>query len=169
MPTPLLHTSAAVLEFDRLREMVRGCCQSELGRQAVDALAPTTDAEWIERQQQLTAEVREFLRAGGGFDFGALIDPAQLILRARIAGVALDPAELRDVVLVVDRAAEWREAAMHPPQAMREGWPAVAQLSSDIEDFTPLLRYFANKFAPDGSLDDNASSTLAGIRRETEK
>src|SRR5208337_2234295 len=100
MPTPLLHTSAAVLEFDRLREIVRGCCQSELGRQAVDTLAPTADAGWIERQQQLTAEVRNFLRAGGRFDFGGLIDPRQLVLRARISGATLETTELRDVILL---------------------------------------------------------------------
>jgi DNA mismatch repair protein MutS2 len=169
MPTPLLHTSAVALEFDRLREIVRGCCQSELGQQAVDALAPTTDAEWIERQQQLTAEVRAFLRVGGRFDFGGLTDPSQLVLRARIAGATLETTELRDAILLVDRAAEWREAAAHPPQAMKESWPAIEQLSSAIEDFTPLLRYFANKLAPDGSLDDNASPALAAIRREIEK
>ncbi len=169
MPTPLLHTSAIALEFDRLREMVRGCCQSELGQQAVDSLVPTTDAEWIERQQQLTAEVRAFFRAGGRFDFGGLTDPRQLVLRARISGATLETTELRDVVLLVDRAAEWREAAAHPPQAMKEPWPAIEQLSSAIEDFTPLLRYFANKLAPDGTLDDNASPALAGIRREVEK
>jgi DNA mismatch repair protein MutS2 len=169
MPTPLQHTSAIVLEFDRLREIVRGCCQSPLGQQAVDALVPTADAEWIERQQQLTAEVRAFLRAGGRFDFGGLTDPSQLVLRARIAGATLETTELRDAILLVDRAAEWREAAMHPPQAMKEAWPAVEQLSSAIEDFTPLLRYFANKLAPDGTLDDNASPALAAIRREIEK
>ena len=169
IPTPLLHTSAAVLEFDRLREIVRGCCQSELGQQAVDSLAPTTDAEWIERQQQLTAEIRAFLRAGGRFDFGALTDPCQLVLRARIGGAILETTELRDVILLVDRAAEWREAATHPPQAMKEPWPAVEQLSAALEDFTPLLHYFANKLAPDGTLDDNASPALAAIRREIEK
>jgi DNA mismatch repair protein MutS2 len=168
-PTPLSHTSAAVLEFDRLREIVRGCCQSELGRQAVDALAPTTDAAWIDRQQQLTAEVRAFFRAGGRFDFGGLIDPSQLVLRARIAGATLETTELRDAILVVDRAAEWREAAIHPPQAMKEPWPAVEELSAAIEDFTPLLHYFANKLSPDGTLDDNASPALASIRREIEK
>ncbi len=52
---------------------------------------------------------------------------------------------------------------------MREPWPAVEQLSAAIEDFTPLLRYFANKLAPDGTLDDNASPALAAIRREMEK
>jgi DNA mismatch repair protein MutS2 len=169
MPTPLTHTSAAVLEFDRLRDMVRGCCQSELGQQAVDSLAPTMDAPWIERQQQLTAEVRAFLRVGGRFDFGGLIDPRQLVLRARITGATLETTELRDAILLVDRAAEWREAAIHPPQAMREPWPAIDELSAAIEDFTPLLRYFANKLSPDGTLDDNASSALASIRREIEK
>ncbi|PSH02697.1 MAG: endonuclease MutS2 [Acidobacteria bacterium] len=167
--TPLLHTSATALEFERLREIVRGCCQSELGRQAVDLLAPTTDATWIDRQQQLTAEVRNFLRAGGRFDFGALIDPRQLVLRARISGATLETAELRDAILVLDRAAEWRETSMHPPQAMREPWPGIEELSALIEDFTPLLRYFANKFAPDGTLDDNASPALASVRREIEK
>ena len=119
MPTSLLHTSAALLEFDRLREIVRGCCQSELGRQAVDSLAPTTDAAWIERQQQLTVEVGNFFRAGGRFDFGGLTDPRQFVLRARISGATLETTELRDAILAVDRAAEWREAAIHPPQAMQ--------------------------------------------------
>ena len=140
-----------------------------MASQAVDSLAPTTDAEWIERQQQLTAEVRAFFRAGGRFDFGGLTDPSQLVLRARIGGATLETTELRDAILLVDRAAEWREAATHPPQAMRESWPAIEQLSAAIEDFTPLLRYFANKLAPDGTLDDNASPALAAIRREIEK
>jgi DNA mismatch repair protein MutS2 len=156
-PTPLLHTSAAALEFERLREIVRGNCQSALGQQAVDSLAPTT------------AEVRAFFRAGGRFDFGGLIDPSQLVQRARINGATLETTELRDAILLVDRAAEWREVSIHPPQAMREPWPAVEQLSAAIEDFTPLLRYFANKLAPDGTLDDNASPGLAAIRREIEK
>jgi len=169
MPIPLMHTTAAALEFECLREIVRGNCQSELGRQAVDSLAPTMDAEWIERQQQLTAEVRAFFRAGGRFDFGGLVDPSQLVQRARITGATLETTELRDAILLVDRAAEWREAAIHPPQAMREPWPAIEELSSAIEDLTPLLHYFANKLAPDGTLDDNASPGLTAIRREIEK
>ncbi|MDR3764127.1 MAG: endonuclease MutS2 [Acidobacteriota bacterium] len=169
LPEPMQHTSAAALEFDRLREMVRGCCQSDLGREAVDRLAPVTDAEWIELQQQRTAEVRNFLRAGGRFDFGGLIDPKQMVLKARIAGASLEAGELRDIVLLLDRAAEWRETAQEPPQAMRDPWPGIEELSAEVADFTPLLRYFANKFLPDGSLDDHASPTLASIRREIER
>lgn len=169
MPVPLQHTSATALEFERLREILRGSCQSELGREAVDTLLPTGDAAWIVRQQQLTEEVRNFLRAGGSFDFAGLIDPRPFVQRSRIAGASLETAELRDAILVVARAAEWREASRNPPQAMREPWPAIVELSATIEDFTPLLIYFANKFAPDGSLDDHASSALGGIRREIER
>ena len=45
----------------------------------------------------------------------------------------------------------------------------MRELSQDIADFTPLLRYFGNKILPDGTLDDRASPELARIRREIEK
>ena len=50
---------------------------------------------------------------------------------------------------------------------MRSG--GRAELSEQIADFAPLLRYFRNKILPDGTLDDKASPELARIRREIEK
>ena len=169
MPTPLQHGSAVALEFERLREMLAGCCQSDLGRARVAALAPSNDAAWIEHQQQLTEEVRAYIRAGGGFDFHGLTDVRQMALKARIQGAALEMEELRDVLLMVARAEEWREAVLHPPQALREGWPTVEAMSAEVADFTALLGWFANKLAPDGTLDDNASPALASVRREIER
>jgi DNA mismatch repair protein MutS2 len=169
MPTPLQNSSERVLEFDRLREIVRGYCQSPLGQAEVAKLAPTADRDWIERQQQLTAEVREFFRTGGRFDFAGLSDVSKLLARARIQGASLETSEIRDILVAVDRAAEWREICMHPPASMRAPWVAVEELTRRIIDFTGLLRYFKGKILPDGSLDDRASSELASIRREIEK
>jgi len=73
------------------------------------------------------------------------------------------------VILVVDRAAEWREIAQHPPAAMRSEWRGVQTLSDRIADFTEFLRSFRNKIQPDGTLEDKASPELARIRREIEK
>ena len=73
------------------------------------------------------------------------------------------------MVLVVDRAAEWREIALSPPAAMKVEWTAVAELSSGIIDFTEFLRGFRNKIQPDGTLEDRASPELARIRREIER
>jgi DNA mismatch repair protein MutS2 len=183
VPAPLAHTSARALEYDALRDLLRGYTQSALGQARVAQLVPSTDRVWIERQQQLAAEIREYLRAGGRFDFTGLLDPTRLIEKARIEGAALEPAEIHDVITIVDRAAEWLEIALHPPSQMNaqaderrggdEGsgspWPAVAALSSAIVDFTSFLRQFRNKILPDGTLDDRASPELAHIRREIER
>src|SRR5579864_6856992 len=109
---PLLHTSAGVLEFESLRDLLRGYTSSPLGGGRVAALAPSQDRIWIEQQQKLTSEIREFRRVGGRFEFGGLLDIRKLIDKAGIAGAALETTEIRDVVLVVDRAAEWREIAL---------------------------------------------------------
>jgi DNA mismatch repair protein MutS2 len=169
MPPALTHTSARVLEFDSLRALLRAYASSPLGQARIAQLAPSTDPAWIEAQHQLTTEIREFRRVGGRFDFSGLLDVSQLTQKSSIAGAVLETTEIRDVILLVDRAAEWREIAQHPPASMKQEWRAVHALSAQIADFTPFLKFFRNKIQPDGTLDDHASPDLARIRREIEK
>ena len=164
-----LHTSARVLEFDSLRELLRGFASSPVGKDRISSLAPSTDRVWIGTQQQLSTEIREFRRVGGRFDFAALTDIASLLAKSRIADASLETTEIRDVIAVVDHAAEWRLIAQNPPAAMRSEWREVRFLSSQIEDFSDFLRYFRNKIQPDGTLEDKASPELARIRRDMEK
>jgi len=163
------NSSARVLEFDALRELLRGYASSELGRGRAEAVVPSTDAAWIRNQQQLTAEIREFRRVGGSFEFAGLMDVSQLLAKARISGAVLETLEIRDVITVVERATEWRAIVLDPPQGMKQSWAAVRDLSSAIADFGGLLRAIRNKILPDGTLDDRASPALAAIRREIEK
>ncbi|HEX6822918.1 MAG TPA: Smr/MutS family protein [Candidatus Sulfotelmatobacter sp.] len=169
MPPQLLHTSSRLLEFESLRDLLRAYAPSPLGQTRIADLSPSIDAAWIQTQQELATEIREFRRVGGRFDFAGLIDIADLVEQARITGVALETTHIRDVILVVDRAAEWRQIARHPPAAMRSEWRRVHQLSERIADFTEFLRAFRNKIQPDGTLEDKASPELSRIRREMEK
>jgi len=169
MSQPLLHNSARVLEFDALRDLLRGYASSPLGQARISALAPSTDSSWIAEQQEMTAEVREFRRAGGHFDFSGLLDVTTLVTKSRIAGAVLETTEIRDVLLIVDRAAEWREIALHPPANMKSGWQRTLTLSEGVPDFSEFLRHFRNKIEPDGTLDDRASPELARIRRDIER
>lgn len=169
VPHPIPHASERVLEFEQFRQLLKTYTGSPLGRHRVDELAPSLDHAWIERQQQLAEELRGYLRSGGSFDFSGLLDPGELLSKSRIHGAALEIAEIRDVLLVADRAAEWREIALHPQANVEKNWQAAAELSQGIADFTALLRYFRNKILPDGTLDDRASPTLARIRREIER
>ena len=163
------NSSARVLEFDPLREVVRGYAASDLGRARVAALQPSVDLEWIQKQQRLTGEIREFRRVGGSFEFAGLIDVSRLLDKSRIEGAALEALEIRDVLAIVERATEWRAVALNPPQGMKTHWGAVRELSAGIADFADLLRGLRNKILPDGTLDDKASPELASIRREIEK
>ena len=162
MSQPLIHNSARVLEFDALRDLLRGYASSPLGQSKITALAPSTDSTWITEQQDLTAEVREFRRVGGRFDFSGLLDVTTLVKKSRIAGAVLETTEIRHVLLVIDRAAEWREIAFHPPANMKTEWPRTRTLSEGVLDFTEFLRSFRNKIQPDGTLEDRASPEQIG-------
>jgi len=168
-PGPLNHTSARVLEFESLRDLLRGYASSPLGQERIANLSPSVDRAWIENQHQLTTEIREYRRVGGRFEFSGLLEISSTVEKSRISGAVLETIEIRDVILVVDRAAEWHEIATSPPAAMKVAWKAVAHLSSGIADFTEFLRTFRNKIQPDGTLEDRASPELARIRREIDR
>ncbi len=168
-PGGLKYSSAAVLEFPSLMQIVRGYASSEAGQAYVAALEPSTDREWIARQQQLTSEIRGYLAAGGSFDFSGLFDAQELLDKSRIQGAALATEDLRDILLIVDRAAQWRNVVLQPPVSMNSAWPAVEELTAGVSDFSDLLKFFGHKIAPDGTLDDHASPELAALRREMEK
>jgi DNA mismatch repair protein MutS2 len=169
MSLPLVHNSARVLEFELLRALLRGFSSSPLGQSEIASLAPSTDLFWIREQHELAEEIREFRRVGGSFEFAGLLEITKPVEKSRITGAALETAEIRDILLLINRAAEWREVAFHPPAAMRSEWQRTRALSENIADFSQLLRFFRNKIEPDGTLQDHASPDLARIRREIEK
>lgn len=169
VPAPLSHNSAAVLEFDSLRDVLQAYAASPLGRGRIAALAPSADQPWIERQHRLVAEVRECLRVGSRFDFAGLADPEPHLARAGVEGVALETTAIQEVLSLLDRAAQWRELILHPPSALARPLTELNELSRAIADFSVLLRFFHGKILPDGTLDDRASPELARLRRELEK
>jgi DNA mismatch repair protein MutS2 len=169
MSQPLVHTSARVLEFDALLELLRAYASSPPGQAKIQALVPSTDSSWIGEQQELTEELREFRRVGGRFEFSGLLNITKLVEKSRIVGAILETTEIRDILRSVDRAAEWREISLHPPASMRSQWRRTLSLSESVPDFAEFLQYFRNKIQPDGTLEDKASPELARIRREIER
>src|SRR5437588_7648813 len=168
-PQPLQHVSSRVLEFNTFLEVLGMYVSSSLGKARAAALSPTSDRDWITHQQQLAEEARRFLASGSRFDFSGLFDAQTLLAKARIPGAMLEIGNIRDLLLLVDKAAEGRETATHPGDAVRERSRGMLGLSEKIADLTLLLRFFANEILPDGTLDDRASAELGRIRRDVEK
>ena len=176
IPSPLRETSAAALEWPRLRDHIAGRTWSSLGRAWVLALEPSADLAWIDEQQQRTAELRTFFLRGGSFEFGGLFDPTTLLDKARIEGAALESIEIRDLLTVVERVAAWRNLLSSSgnagaPNATHYEWPGITALSTSLldHDLAPLLRVLRGKIEPDGSLNDDASPELRRIRRAMER
>ena len=169
MLAQLAHSSSRALEFGSLRDLIQGYASSPLGQERIAGLCPSVNREWIENQHRLTTEIREYRRVGGRFEFSGLLDVSRALEKSGISGAVLETAEIRDVLLLVDRAAEWREIALSLPAAMKVQGDAIAELSSGIVDFTEFLRAFRNKIHPDGTLEDRASPELARVRREIDR
>src|SRR5437660_12919941 len=68
-------TAGEILEFEKLRELLRGRSTCAPGKRALDALQFSRDRARLEKEFALIREAREWLRAGKGLRFGALADP----------------------------------------------------------------------------------------------
>ncbi|HEY8997874.1 MAG TPA: endonuclease MutS2, partial [Edaphobacter sp.] len=183
VPSPLAESSAAALEWPRLRDYLSTRTWSPLGKAWVLALEPSQDLAWIEAQQQRTAEMRSLYNADGSFDFHGLFDPADLLEKARIEGSALEALEILALLTVVERINAWRKLITTPQtnafllsgdsstQPTASSGNGIAKLSLPIRDASlePLLKQLSGRIEPDGSLSDDASPELRRIRRAMEQ
>ena len=171
IPSLLRESSSAALEWPRLRDHIAGRTSSPMGHAWILALEPSSDIDWIDQQQQRTAEVGAMLTRGGSFEFRGLFDPTILLDKARIDGAALESTEIRDLLTVIERVAAWRNLIQPPPNSTRYEWPSILDLSTPLldHDLVPLLRLLRGKIEPDGSLNDDASPELRRIRRAMER
>ena len=87
-------TAQDVLEFDKLRELLRLRTTCVLGKRAVDALGPGVDLPSLESAFAQIREAREWLRIGNELGFGGLADPQQWLDHIEGPAVVLDAAEL---------------------------------------------------------------------------
>ncbi len=167
----LRETSAAALEWGRLRETLSGRTQSALGKARVLAMEPSRNLRTIERAQTLTEEMGRYLQGGGEFGFGGLFDADSLLDRARIPQSALEPLEIRRIAELAEHIADWRVLVSEPPEWLAGRWPAVTALSAPVvaTNFYKLLQLVSGKIEADGSLSDEASPELARIRRAAER
>ena len=151
-----------LLEFGRLRDLLRRQTTSALGGRAVDALAFSTDREKLQREFAAIAEAVQWLRQGSEMGFGGLVDPGGWFSRIVRPGAVLEAAELLEVASLAD-AAGWLREAMRDTQAQfplltekarAAGSPATNVLAASIR----------RAIEPDGQIRDDASAELRRVR-----
>ena len=151
-----------LLEFGRLRELLRRQTTSALGGRAMDALSFGTDRARLEREFATMAEAVAWLRQGSEMGFGGLADPAGWSARLDKPGAVLEPSELLEVASLADTAGWLREAfretqAKFPlltERATTAGSPATNSLAAAIR----------RAIEPGGEIRDDASPELRRLR-----
>ena len=92
----MTRTAEDLLEFDKLRELLRLRTTCAPGRRAVNGLEPGMERAALESAFALIREAREWLRAGRELGFAALADPQDWLERIEGPGMALEPGEFLD-------------------------------------------------------------------------
>jgi DNA mismatch repair protein MutS2 len=149
-----------VLEFDRLRELLRLRTTSLPGRRAIDALQFSGDRVALEAEFALIREAREWLRAAHELGFGALADPQGWLEKIAGLGVVLEATELLDAATLLETATwlrqQFREEAVK--------FPLLAERAAGVGDFRELHASIRRCVLPGGEISDDASTTLRRIR-----
>jgi len=164
-PSPLAGEGSlealAVLEFDRVLELVAGHAAGELGAERVRARRPSADRDWIEGELAPVAELLSFFAQGGGVDAFPVPSLRGVIGRLRLEGSVLEGHELaaihRTLVAARDAAAELKRIA--------EEAPRVALLRAPVPE-QAIERRLAQSVDEQGELLDSASPGLLRARRE---
>ena len=173
-------TAETILEFNRLRDLLRRRTTCAPGARAADALAFSTDRTALEAAFAHVAEAVIFLREAGELGFGSLADPQPWLAELASPAAVLTPPMLLDVVSLADTVTWLRETFRDsgPARAgLREGatarqvdgrvagkFPLLAARATSTSDLRPLAAAIRRAVTPTGEISDDASPELRRIR-----
>ncbi|HEX3371349.1 MAG TPA: hypothetical protein VHS08_02465, partial [Candidatus Acidoferrales bacterium] len=103
-------TAEDVLEFDKLRELLRRRTTCAPGARTIDALTFSQDRPALEAAFALIAEGISYIADGSELGFGSLPDPVQWFTELEAPVAVLTPLMLIDAAALADTAAMLRDA-----------------------------------------------------------
>ena len=164
----MARTAEDILEFDRLRDLLRRQATCAPGRRAVDALAFSEDRAALEAAFALIAEAIAYLGNGSEMGFGSLADPAAWLAELEAPVAVLTPPMLLDAASLADTAAALRaifrenERTASGPAARQ--FPLLAARASSVADLRADAAAIRRAVLPNGEISDDASPELKRIR-----
>ena len=151
------------IDFQVIRDGLKACCMSTLGKERVDAMQWLTHYPTV---RELLARVREMMNLLSdpalAFPQGEIYDLREALSRIRIEGLFMDEAELfslrklLDYAVMLDRFFSTLDKSKYPLLS------AESALTSQVATLNAIDRILDRY----GKMRDNASPELARIRKE---
>ena len=171
------HNIEQKIDFQVIRDGLKGCCMSGLGKERVDAMQWLTHYPTV---RDLLARVREMMAVltdpALAFPHGEIYDLREALSRIRIEGLFMDEAELFSLRKMLDYAGQLErffatlDKVKYPllSQESGDGWlnsleSRVESRDSNIGFLIASIDAILDRY---GKMRDNASPELARIRKE---
>ncbi len=162
--------------FTEIRKMLRERCLSPLGKEQVEKMAFSSDAEEVNEWLMQVREFRRLMEEVEDFPLQYFYDVRESIVRIRVENTHLEEDELFDLrrslatiaamVKILNHSDDddlpddgWRREKKYP-------YPALHRLSQDVVTFPQLIQRIDQILDKFGKIRDNATPELLQIRRE---
>ena len=165
--------------FNEIRKMLRERCLSPLGKEQVDKMAFSSDAEQVNEWLMQVREFRRLMEEVEDFPLQYFYDVRESILRIRVENSHLEEDELFDLRRSLSTIADMVKILNHSDDddEPEDGWkrekkypyPALHRLSQDVVTFPQLIQRIDQILDKFGKIRDNATPELLQIRRELAK
>jgi DNA mismatch repair protein MutS2 len=150
----------AVLEFPRVLALVAGRAASALGREAVLARVPSTDARDVRRELTRVEQTAAFLAEKPGWGPPAIPDARAAVRRLLIEGSVLEPPELYVVGVLLESSRVLADEIDRRPTR----YPALQSLRDLLFSERVLEVEIKHTVDADGAVLDSASPELKRVR-----
>ena len=161
--------------FHEIRTLLKERCLSSLGREMVDEMPFSDNADEVNEWQQQTREFRRLKETADDFPMQYFFDVRESVSRIRLANTHLEENEVFDLRRSLETISKIVAYLNKDENAGREGtepsyaYPALQRLTADIMTFPAIIRRIDSILDKYGKIKDSASMTLAGIRHDLSK
>lgn len=149
-----------VLEFDAIRELLAGRCETAFGKERARALEPAFEPEEVWERLAATREAFSLLEGATPPSLGAVHDERAAVVRASKGGT-LDGEVLYRIGAALTAMRSMR-AFLIP---RRDTAPRLADLALSLPESRALEEKLSSSLESDGTLRDEASPELRRLRR----
>ena len=153
--------------FDKVRRLISEKCLSPLGEERVAEMEFSADYQTVTRRLEQTDEFVRILHGEDEFPASYFFDVRYSLKRIRPEGTWLDEKELFDLkrsLQTINDIIRFFRPSLEEGEEIK--YPALTALAGDIQVFPQLIGKIDAILDKFGRVKDNASSSLAQIRKE---
>lgn len=158
--------------FDEIRSLLRERCLSTLGKEMVDNIGFSDNADAISEWLQQIREFRRLQEEADDFPMQYFFDVREAVSRLRLEGTHLEESELFDLrrsletICNIVNYLNRTEGEDDDSGERTYPYPALHRLTTDVMTFPQLTQSIDRILDKYGKIKDSASPELLNIRRE---